>query len=207
MAGKAMNVTELYSLGTSFERRLTARPPSDSDDCYSTMSIVALCPWRAAALERSARKARMVWPLRPMMRPTSVWRICNRKTVRRPFGISERITSSGNSSSWRMMNSRNWRTRPSLTSSRRVVQSAANSIPQRGFPKVGFRRRVRPRRELLPVQWTRISPPLFLQTRVFHRVLRRQGLLQPALYSSSTSSGRCRKLVRPAKSNARRDRV
>ncbi len=77
---------------------------------YSTISSVAFCPCRAAALERSARIARIVCPLRPMIRPISVCRICKRKTVRRPFGISESMTSSGNSTSCRMMNSRNCRT-------------------------------------------------------------------------------------------------
>src|SRR5712692_6113169 len=49
----------------------------------------------------------MVWPLRPMMRPTSLWRSCSLKIVILPLGISEIITSSGNSTSWRMTNSRN----------------------------------------------------------------------------------------------------
>src|SRR5437762_6209459 len=56
----------------------------------------------------------IVWPLRPMMRPTSVWRSCTRKIVIFPDGISESIISSGNSTSWRMTNSRNCFTTPTL---------------------------------------------------------------------------------------------
>src|SRR3981189_2476137 len=49
-----------------------------------------------------------------MMRPTSVWRSCTRKIVVFPDGISESIISSGNSTSWRMTNSRNSFTNPKL---------------------------------------------------------------------------------------------
>src|SRR5256885_4576452 len=48
------------------------------------------------------------------MRPTSLWRSCTRKIVIFPDGISESIISSGNSTSWRMTNSRNCFTDPSL---------------------------------------------------------------------------------------------
>src|SRR4051812_30507931 len=56
----------------------------------------------------------IVWPFRPMTRPTSVWRSCTRKIVIFPEGISESIISSGNSTSWRMTNSRNSFTTQSL---------------------------------------------------------------------------------------------
>src|SRR3954464_14360139 len=56
----------------------------------------------------------IVWPFRPMTRPTSVWRSCTRKIVVFPDGISESIISSGNSTSWRMTNSRNSFTAQSL---------------------------------------------------------------------------------------------
>src|SRR5215472_10280039 len=49
----------------------------------------------------------MVWPLRPMIRPTSLWRSCTLKIVILPLGISVNTMSSGNSTNWRMMNSRN----------------------------------------------------------------------------------------------------
>src|ERR1041385_7871362 len=49
-----------------------------------------------------------------MMRPTSLWRSWTRKIVVFPEGISESIISSGNSTSWRMTNSRNSFTRSSL---------------------------------------------------------------------------------------------
>src|SRR6266513_6257818 len=42
-----------------------------------------------------------------MMRPTSVWRSCTLKIVILPLGISVSTMSSGNSTSCRMMNSRN----------------------------------------------------------------------------------------------------
>src|SRR5436190_1182924 len=58
--------------------------------------------------------ALIVWPLRPMIRPTSLWRSCTRKIVVLPEGISESIISSGNSTSWRMTNSRNSFTRSSV---------------------------------------------------------------------------------------------
>jgi len=81
---------------------------------YSTISSVARCPWRAAELASKARMAWIVWPLRPMTRPTSVWRSYTRKIVVFPEGISESIISSGNSTSWRMTNSRNSFTAQSL---------------------------------------------------------------------------------------------
>ena len=49
----------------------------------------------------------IVWPFRPMIRPTSLWRNWTRKMAVFPEGISESIISSGNSTSWRMTNSRN----------------------------------------------------------------------------------------------------
>src|SRR3954451_5410754 len=49
-----------------------------------------------------------------MMRPTSLWRSWTRKIVVFPEGISESIISSGNSTSWRMTNSRNSFTAQSL---------------------------------------------------------------------------------------------
>src|SRR6266487_209463 len=49
----------------------------------------------------------MVWPLRPITRPTSLCRSCNLKIVVLPLGISESIISSGYSTNCRMTNSRN----------------------------------------------------------------------------------------------------
>src|ERR1044072_3067888 len=60
-----------------------------------------------------------------MIRPTSVWRSCTRKIVVFPDGISESIISSGNSTSWRMMNSRNCFTTRNLRSGGFALQGAA----------------------------------------------------------------------------------
>src|SRR6266853_2372443 len=49
----------------------------------------------------------MVWPPRPITRPTSPCRSCNLKTVVLPLGISVSTISSGNSINCRMTNSRN----------------------------------------------------------------------------------------------------
>src|SRR5437762_7714089 len=49
----------------------------------------------------------MVCPLRPMIRPTSLCRSCTLRIVILPLGISVSTMSSGNSTSCRMMNSRN----------------------------------------------------------------------------------------------------
>src|SRR6476660_5876148 len=51
----------------------------------------------------------MVWPDRPITRPTSPRRSCNLKVIVLPLGISVSTMSSGNSISSRMMNSRNSR--------------------------------------------------------------------------------------------------
>ncbi len=107
------------------------------------MSKVAFWPWRAAALERSARIERMVWPLRPMIRPMSLCLICRRKTVVRPRGISESMASSGNSTSCRIMNSRNCRTNRSLARPRELCNQQSwdpsREVPDWRFPHAGCR--------------------------------------------------------------------
>src|SRR5215831_6356786 len=68
----------------------------------------------------------MVWPDRPITRPTSPRRSCTLKVIVLPFGISVSTMSSGNSISSRMTNSRNSRFSQQL---RRDEQTPLHEFP------------------------------------------------------------------------------
>src|SRR6266566_2487354 len=60
----------------------------------------------------------MVWPLRPITRPTSLCRSCSLNVVVLPLGISVSTASSGNSTNWRITNSRNSLMREKVTTNK-----------------------------------------------------------------------------------------